>query len=241
MTASLPTRVAALREKLSRLENLSSKAAEASDLSSLRGDLTQPVQALTALVERHALFQSLGVPANTPDSLVSLRRRAESVRDKFRVDRTSATLKKGTAWKVMLDETTTAAADVDKALNAAWRDYRSRLFSGETPSKIAGSLARTQGNIEALDAYRLTHEAFTRLFQTLPSDPSVIERVQGLALELSRIAERFDYDVDPEVKAFLEAVQAGGAPLSLLTPDVLAWIKAGDGMDSYRIRAAEAR
>lgn len=241
MTTALPARVAALREKLARLESLSSKAAEASELSGLRGDLRQPVHDLTALVERHVLFQTQGVPITTPESLMNLRRRAVSLRDKFRIDRTSRTLKKGTAWKAMLDEVTAASSDVEKSISAAWRDYRSTLFAGETPNKIRGSLAQTPGNNAALEAYRATYEAFTRLFQTPPSDPSVVERAQGLALELMRIAERFDYNVDPEVKVFLEAVQAGGAPLSLLTPAVLAWMQAGDGMDSYRIHAAEAQ
>jgi hypothetical protein len=239
MTASLPARVAALREKLGRLETLSSKAAEASDLSGLRTDLSEPVQVLTALTKRQALFKDLGIPMASPESLGTLRRRAGSLREKFRSARTSATLKKGTAWKIMLTEAATASADIDKSLGAAWRGYRSALFAGDPPGKIVGSLAGTQGNLDALNAYRLTHEAFTRLFQTLPADPTVVERARSLAAELVRIAGRFDFDVKPEVKAFLEAVQAGGAPLSLLTPEVLEWLRTGDAMDSYRIRAAE--
>jgi len=46
-----------------------------------------------------------------------------------------------------------------------------------------------------------------------------------------RIAERFDYNVNPDVKSFLAAVQAGGAPLAMLTDDVLAWLKDGNGMN----------
>lgn len=241
MTALLPARVAALREKLGRLQTLSSKAAEASDLAGLRTDLSEPVRVLTALTKRHALFQSLGVPTTAPESLGKLRGRAESVREKFRADRTSTALKKGQAWKVMLTEVTTASADVDKSLSAAWRDYRSALFSGDPPGKIAGSLAGTHGNVEALNAYRLTYDAFTLLFQAVPADPTVVERAKSLAAELVLIAGRFDFDVKPEVKAFLSAVQAGGAPLSLLTPDVLEWMKNGDGMDSYRVRAAETQ
>lgn len=241
MTASLPARVAALREKLDRLKSLSSKTAEASDLSGLRGDLDQPARAVAAMVKRHSLFQSLGVPTTAPESLSNLRQRAESMRGKFRGDRTSATLKKGTAWKSLINEATAVSSDLDKALNAAWRNYRSILFAGDPPNKVRGSLAQTPRNKAALEAYSETYDAFTRLFQTFPTAPMVIERVQGLALELVRIGERFDYDVDPEVKTFLEAVQAGGAPLSLLTPAVLAWMKAGDGMDSYRIRAADVQ
>lgn len=239
MTASLPARVTALREKLGRLENLASKAAEASELSGLRTDLTEPAQHLAALAERQSLFETMGVPVATPESLGRLRGRAQGLRDKFGSARTSVTLKKGTAWKVMLTEAVTTSTDVDNALRTAWRDYRSTLFAGDAPGKLAGVLAGTPGNQSALDSYRATHEAFTRLFLTLPADAGVVERARSLAAELVLIAARFDFEVKPEVKAFLVAVQAGGAPLSLLTQDVLDWLQSGNGMDSYRIRAAD--
>ena len=43
------------------------------------------------------------------------------------------------------------------------------------------------------------------------------------------------------MKAFLAAVQAGGAPLAMLTDDVLAWLKDGNGMNGYRIRAVDTQ
>jgi hypothetical protein len=241
MTTSLPDRLTALKEKLGRLESLSSKKQEASNLAGLRTDLGEPVQALTALTRRQGVFEDLGVPVSQPDSLASVRKRAEGIRERFRAVRSSATLKKGNAWSLLLTELSSASADVDKSLAAAWREYRSALFAGEAPAKIAGVLASTKGNLDALQAYRLTHEAFTKLFQSPPSDPTVVERAKGLAAELVRIAARFDYEVKPEVKTFLAAVQAGGAPLSLLTPEVLDWLKSGDAINSYRIRAAETQ
>lgn len=241
MTSALPSRVSDLREKLGRLKALSSKAAEASDLSDLRNDLSEPVQTLQGLAERQALFESLGVPVTAPESLEKLRRRAESIREKFTADRTAAALKRGQSWKIMLTEAAIATTDMEKSLNQAWRDHRANLFAGETPAKIAGVLAGTKANNDALEAYRLTYEQFARHFQSLPTEPAVVERARSLAAELVRIAERFDFDVKPEVKAFLAAVQSGGAPLSMLTADVLEWLKSGDGMNSYRIRAADTQ
>lgn len=241
MTASLPGRLTELKEKLGRLNSLASRKQEASNLSGLRTDLGEPVQTLSALTLRQKVFEDLGVPVSAPDSLGVLKKRAEGVREKFRAERSSATLKKGQAWKLMLADLTSATADVDKSLGAAWREYRSTLFAGDAPAKIKGVLASTKGNLDALVAYQQTHEAFTKLFQSQPTDPSVVERASSLAAELVRIAARFDYDVKPEVKVFLAAVQAGGAPLALLTDEVLDWLKSGDAIDSYRIRAAETQ
>ena len=241
MTTSLHDRLTALKEKLDRLENLSSKKQEASNLSGHRTDLGAPVQTLAALTRRQRVFEDLGVPVEQPESLGSVRNRASGIREKFREDRSSATLKKGNAWRLLLTELSSASADVEKSLGAAWRDYRSSLFAGDSPAKIAGVLAPTRGNLDALQAYRLTHEAFTKLFQSQPSDQTVVERARGLAAELVRIAARFDYEVKPDVKIFLAAVQAGGAPLSLLTSEGLDWLKFGNAIDSYRIRAAETQ
>ena len=239
MTTSLPARVAALRDKLGRLESLGSRATEASELSGLRTDLAEPARQFTELTQRKSLFEKVGVPVATPESVVKLRGRAEGLRDKFKAARTSVTLKKGTTWKQMLAEATATSIDVDNALRTAWKDYRSALFAGDPPGKLAGVLAGTPGNQSALDSYKATYDAFTRLFLTLPADVGVVERARSLATELVLIAGRFDFEVKPEVKAFLVAVQAGGAPLALLTPEVLDWLESGNGMDSYRIRAVE--
>ncbi|MDB5470156.1 MAG: hypothetical protein JWR84_1716 [Caulobacter sp.] len=241
MSSHLPSRVSALREKLGRLEAISSKAAEASELSGLRTDLTDPVQKLTALTNRQSLFNEHGVKTTAPESLEKLRQKAHAVRERFRAVRTSATLKKGQSWKVLLAETSTATSDVEKALTTSWRDYRSTLFAGDPPTKVAGTLAGTKENLQALEAYKVTYEAFSRLFLLVPSDPSVVQKAKSLAAELVLIGKRFDFDVIPEVRAFLAAVQAGGAPLGLLTPKVMDWLKEGGGMDSYRVRASDGQ
>ncbi len=174
-----------------------------------------------------------------PGSVPILPFRAEAIQEKFRTDRTSASLKKGQAWKNLLAEAGRASDDMEQSLTTGWKAYRATLFAGDTPTKLSGTLAATKGNTEALEAYRLTYDAFTRLFLLAPTDPSVIERAKGLAAELKLMAGRFDFKVKPEVKLFLAAVQAGGAPLSLLTAEVFEWLESTGGMDSYRVHAAE--
>ncbi len=241
MTAPLPVRVSALREKLIRLEELSSRAAEASELSDLRMGLSTPSHALTILAGRQALFNEWDMTVVVPESLKTLRKRARAVRERFKGDRRPATLKKGTTWNAMLADAKAAHTDLDSAQFAAWREFRSVIFSGNPPGNIEGRLAGTKENLEALAAYKTAYEQFSRLFQSLPTDQVSIERAKSLADELVKISGRFDFHVKPEVRAFLEAVQKGGAPLSSLTTDVLDWLKSGNAMDSYRIRAVDTQ
>ena len=62
---------------------------------------------------------------------------------------------------------------------------------------------------------RLSYQSFRAAFEALPQDVATVERVRQLANDLTETAKSFDFDVPQEVKAFLEAMQAGGAPLAL--------------------------
>jgi hypothetical protein len=112
------------------------------------------------------------------------------------------------------------------------------VFAGEAPATIRDRLARTQDNEDAFERYRGLHQRLQALFQQLPQDAAAIDQVTEVAKELEATAQGFDFDVPQAVKAFLEAVQSvAGAPLDLLTPEVVNWLKANNSLDTYRISA----
>ncbi|HEX4610279.1 MAG TPA: hypothetical protein VH092_18965, partial [Urbifossiella sp.] len=54
--------------------------------------------------------------------------------------------------------------------------------------------------------------------------------------ELKQAVEELpDISSDPEVRAFLRAVNAGGAALPLVTPGVLAWLKQMGRENGFRV------
>ncbi|OSI72300.1 hypothetical protein BSZ21_07410 [Bradyrhizobium canariense] len=150
----------------------------------------------------------------------------------------AATLKRVQAWRSMLDEIDTASRDLASAVIAAWRTYRQHVFAGDAPAVIRSRLARTKANDAAFSEYQRLFDRLKAAFETLPSDRAAIDRVKQLAADLEAVAQNFDFAVPAEVKQFLEAVlSVSGAPLALLTPEVVKWLKENDSFDNYRVSA----
>ncbi|MER8895961.1 hypothetical protein [Mesorhizobium sp. M0676] len=238
MKDALPLRVSALRQKLTRLQGLTANAKEASDLAVLRKELATSAQAVANLVRQQTMLSGLGVKIQPPASLSNVRKRATTVREKFRTEKKSATLKKGTGWTSLLSDGDTAISDIERALLDGWRDFRIAVYSGDTPSVIDKRIARTPQNVQALNEYEQVYSQFSALFQTVPTSAATVETSKKLASDLVRISEKFDFAVGTEVKRFLAAVQSGGAPLALLTAEVLKWLADNKATEGYLIRAS---
>ena len=237
MKDALPVRVKGLREKLERLQGLAANAKEASALAALQRELAPLAQTLASLEKQQAAFAQQGVNVRPPASLGQIRKRATTLRDRFRVDRKSATLTKGTGWTNLITEGGNAAKDVETALLTGWKEFRAAVYAGDAPTTIEKRIARTPQNLQALAEYQRAYAQFSALFQTLPTGGSAVVEAKTLARELATISGKFDFAVSDEVKRFLAAVQGGGAPLTLLTAEVLTWLADNKAMDGYSIRA----
>ncbi|UCI23525.1 hypothetical protein [Mesorhizobium sp. B2-8-5] len=240
MSTTLPARASALRARLSRLHEMSSNVAEAADLEGLRGQLARHVEKFSGSAEKRRLLTKAGITIVDPPSGAVVRKKATTVLERFAVTPKSATLKRGQAWPTMLEEIDSAARDLQAAVTAAWKAERTSLFSGDTPAAIESKLAKTKPNQEALKVYQGLYSQFKALFDSLPPDQATIERARTLGSQLEGVAKAFDFHVAPEVKAFLEAVQSVlGAPISLLTDEVLAWLRENESLDAYRVKSSD--
>jgi len=240
MSATLPARASALRARLNRLHEMSSNVAEAADLEGLRGQLARHLDKFSAPVEKRRLLAKAGIPIADPASNAVVRKKATAVLERFAATPKSGTLKKGQAWSTMLGEMDSAARDLQTAVTAAWKGQWTSLFSGETPAAIESKLAKTKSNQEALRVYQGLYSQFRALFDSLPSDQATIERARKLGDQLEGAAKAFDFEVSPEVKAFLEAVQSvRGAPIRLLTDEVLDWLRENESLDAYRVKSSD--
>lgn len=236
MTNSLPDRARDLRHRLKQVQHLSDRVAEAGRLNDLRVELVKPITDLKQQLDYRVVLQGAGVTANLPVSLETKRRRAAALLERFRADRSAATLKKGRSWTQLLTDASEAASEVSQVLDAAWLVYKENLFSGEKPSDVRSRLAMTQENADAFKTYEGLYKRFGA-FSVRPRNASMVAEARALASELRAAATRFDFDVPPDVKAFLDAVQEGGAPLLLLTESVRDWLLANNALQNYRIRA----
>lgn len=238
MSTNLPVRAKALRARLRRLHEMSSNVVEAADLEGLRGELSRPVEKYVGPAEKKRLLCKSGIIIAEPTTVAAMRKRATAVLERFAAAPKSATLKRGQAWPSMLEEIDAAARDLQAAVTAAWRDQRISLFSGDAPTAIETKLAKTKPNQSALKVYKGIYSQFRALFDGLPPDQATIDRARTLGSQLETAAKAFDFNVSPEVKAFLEAVlSVNGAPISLLTDEVLDWLRENESLDAYRVKS----
>jgi hypothetical protein len=235
MSTSLPARAKALRERLVVLYRLGASVEETGLLEDLRSDLETPATELRRVLDQRALLEGSGIETPEPPSLETARRRAAALLEKFLAERKAATLKKGSGWSNLLKEITAASTDLSAVVVRSWKGYRQSVFTGEAPALVKGRIAFTPANNAAFRKYEQLHQAFRSEFDKLPTDKAAIERVKDLAARLTETAKEFDFDVPTDVKRFLEAIQAGGAKLDLLTDAVLEWLKENNAFDNYRI------
>ncbi|WP_067105516.1 hypothetical protein [Sphingopyxis granuli] len=238
MSAALPLRAAALREQLETLDAMGSNVQETALLTDLRRELAEDVEELERSLVQSRVLAKAGVVTETPASLSAARARAAALRDKFVQDPRSGTLKVGKSWTTLTRDLVAAATELAKDAKVAWKAYRGVIFTGDAPAVVRSRIAGTDQNNSALTRYESKHQAFRMAFETMPSSTAEIVAVLQLASDLKTIAGEFDFAVPDDVKKFLEAVQARGAALTLLTPGVIAWLKDNDAFDSYRIVAA---
>jgi hypothetical protein len=235
MSTSLLARAKALRERLVNLDQLGGNVEEAGQLEDLRTDLALPAAEFSRALEQRKMLMDSGIDIAEPPSLETARKRAAVLLEKFKTEKKAATLKKGAGWANLLKDIKAASTDVSASVDRSWRGYRQSIFTGEAPGVVKGRIALTPANEAAFKAYEQLYQAFRAEFDKLPRDKDAIDHVKTLTARLTETAKIFDFNVPPDVKRFLEAIQSGGAKLNLLTDAVLKWLEANNALDSYRI------
>jgi hypothetical protein len=238
MTSALFDRARALRADLEALANVKASANEAGELSDLKDDLAEQVDALRVALAARAVLAEANLPTDLPPSHEALRKRAQQLRERFEKDPSAEVLKKGQVWRTCIELAEATAKTITSTTRSRWQGYEAQIFGGESPSAVERLLAPTPENNAALRRYKACFEELRLQFRTLPSSSQDIAAAKLKANELKEIAKAFNFDVPVDVKAFLEAVlSGGGAPLKLLTPSVIEWLRKTGTYEHYRITA----
>jgi len=226
-----------LRANLEALHEIRASAGEAGELSQLRDSLEREVDALKDALAGRARLAVAGLEVALPASHERLRKRAQTLRERFEKEPRAEVLKKGQVWRTCLEEAGETAKLIANAVRERWRAHETEIFTGDTPSAVDRLLAPTTANKTALRRYKAAFTELQQLFRAAPQSEEDIAVARLKARELEDIAKDFDFDVPQEVKSFLEAVLSGGASLGMLTPTVIDWLKENDTHEHYRIVA----
>ena len=240
MSQTLSSKASELKARIESLHGLRANMAEASELEGLRAQLAPMTTKYLANLDRLRLLSQSGLKVVEPVGVARLRKRARSLLVAFEGNPKASTLKSGQLWVSLISEGDNATKELLATAKERWLSHRVNIFGGETTEALDAKLAKTKSNQSALRDYRETYNAFKSQFDSAPSTVETIQRAKDLASKLEIISQRFDYFVSPDVKAFLEAVQSvRGARISLLTEEVIVWLRENNSIDSYCIKTAD--
>lgn len=235
---TLIERIEALSERASGLDALDRRRAESAKLQQLL-TMVRPMNGeLGTEIQQMRLLHDEGInaaPGST--SAVAARKTLARLINRFKENRTADSLTKGRDWKLLEDQTQTTCQELTDALKAAWSEFVTTAYTGESPSHLERSLAVTDCNLGQLGLYKQTYTQLNALTRSRPQERDDFARVRELARQLGEIYQRFDFDVPEAVKRFLQAVADGGADLDLLTEEVRGWLQQQGSTGHYRIVA----
>ncbi len=235
---TLLERTTSLKDRCLSLQNLNSRIDEATILSTRLAELDRMAANLPACLATVRLLRSVGIVFDeVPDALRRALSALAKIQSRFAQNRTAAALTRGQDWKQLLQELPATIRALEEGTTHAWKQYVERIFAGEAPAVIESRLARTDRNQDALRRYRQAYDGFSRSRAAPPKGMDDVEAIRKAAENLASIAKDFDFDVPDAVKRFLDALPQGGAPLSLLTDEVRAWITGQGQTNRYRVVA----
>lgn len=225
----------AVHERLQGAQSAQTNLAEAQELTRLHKSLDSKRAALHVLVARGAMLAQGGVPLSRGTGLEAMRKIVNGLRTRFSQLSTASTLTHGKHWTGLMTALDTEIATVAANQRNDWSAYvASSLFAGLPPERRKVGLVPIPENEAAFKQYTRLFEKFSRHYSTIPATAQALEEVHQLSNELAEI--KFKENVPKNVEAFIDAL-AMGASLALLTPEVMAYLRDHDLLNSYIVRA----
>jgi hypothetical protein len=129
------------------------------------------------------------------------------------------------------------ARDIEQEARNSWVSYCAKNIPLPQPEVIQVVETKFQGPTSETVELQNLDQALTYYRNNVPLDRS--GAADDLVRKLNRRAELWNSlgleNIPPSVRKFVRACSAGGAPLSMLTPEVLDWLHEQNIAGSYRI------
>jgi DNA repair exonuclease SbcCD ATPase subunit len=225
-----------LQARIQALQGIQQSAAEAeqlgqrlSEAQALNERLSAELKAAQFLLDHNVFVEFDAI------EVTGALRPLNKIIDRFSENPQSASLTRGQDWKKLRDNCKHVQTQLATELPKAWRRFVDNLHTGQSPEDLEAILAMTKANESALAKYRDLYHQLKNLRTQLPEDGEEISGVIKRAEKLKEVATKFDFDVPEKVKIFLAAIAQGGAPLNLLTDDVVQWLSENRSEKHYRI------
>ena len=136
--------------------------------------------------------------------------------------------------------TARAKTSNEKVRNAAlqeWQFFIQSLGPIEQPSALETRMLNTPGNLETLLAYKDQFIKVRSILQAdLPTNSSDKSALTAAVQSMQELKERLKSIAPEAIRQFLRAVDSGGASLSMVTPEVMEWLRTNDDPNRFVIK-----
>lgn len=233
---TLVERCQLLQDKRKRLASLHSKTQETTALQSHASKLKEAHTEFSRAVEarRALLAENVTLPTLEHQKVQEVAEALGRIRGRFTKDPSRQALVTGNDWPVLTDGIKGLLSYIRSSCRQGWQDYTGDFFA--KTDIVENKVAKTDTNIACLKEYnKLLGE-----LKALASDLNRIESVRTFKTKGKRLLELAqelnNFHAPNDVKKFLEAVSTnGGAPLDLLTGEVVAWLKEQKMFSKYKV------
>ncbi|GFO65885.1 hypothetical protein M1B72_02645 [Geomonas paludis] len=233
---ALLERCQVLEKKRERLVALNADSQETTALKTFSNQLSTTVDEVTKAIELRTayLLEQISLQEVDPQVVKEVSVALGHILERFKENPTRNALVTGSDWPTLANGAKALATSLRESCRQGWRAYTEAFFA--QVEIVESKVVKTDTNIALLQEYRKLH----RELQTLKSDWESISAVRSLKSRGKRLLELAkklnEFDAPDEVKRFLDAVSTnGGAPLDLLSVEVVEWLKEQDLFSRYKI------
>ena len=171
----------------------------------------------------------------TAPEVTSLQRRTDALRKRVQENRSEA--RKGNIWANCETDAKSLARNVTNSVESAWRRYLETLHMDTSSFASFRNVPACRVVLRKVDEINNTIRG---QMQALPTTRKEVTDLAALGKEAKELIRKLKLDGVPKgVETLLKNAALGGAPLSALTDDVLAWLRENpEYLESLRITAS---
>ena len=225
-----------IKTKLISLQVIKTGTEETKSLDGLKQDLSAISVRFKTLTDRVKLFKTEGINFSPVGRVIETKDLVTKMSNRLREQPKLATLTQGKNWTTLISSLNALESEVSSMQKIDWQNYFSdNYFAGAAPDKRSSELTLTPENQTLLTQYKLLYSRLVVYRTSFPSTPQMFTDLREASNELQKI--EFDENIPESVRTFFNATNAGGAGLSLLTNEVVEWLRAKDRLNNYIVRA----
>ncbi|MGR5485882.1 hypothetical protein [Vibrio alfacsensis] len=178
------------------------------------------------------------IAAMEGDPVAEVRFALQNFRQAFTEQKHDVRNSQGQEWVKLLGEMETLTNRFKQHVNPAWEIYVKELRdSWDVDQSLLVSQMHIDERKRLFDRYLREKNEFEKETKRIPHSQEKLDEVHQLQERLIEMRKQMDLEIPPAVNEFLMASgRIKGAPLHLLTEEVLAWLTQNDDVSSYHIK-----